>query len=155
MTIIARAVLAASALLFTLPALADDLDPASAKQLHDYTLSMDKVKAMQAAMDDFNRAAASDPGLRQQSKDTGDNSKSVAEMEAKIKASPRMYAIYQKHGLTAEDAVVMPFVLMDAGMAVQYPSAAAKLSNQMSPAQVAFYKQHQAELKKMPWLFGQ
>jgi len=150
-----RAALLATALFFALPALAADLDPASAKVLHDYTLSMDKVRAMQATMDDFNKAAASDPSFKRESDQAGDNDKTVAEMIAKVKATPRMLAMYQKHGLTAEDAVVMPFVLMDAGMAVQYPSAAAKLSPQMSAAQVAFYKEHQAELKNMPWLFGQ
>jgi hypothetical protein len=76
-------------------------------------------------------------------------------MESRLNAMPQAAAIYKKHGLTAHDAVVMPFVLMDAGMAVAYPSAAAKLSDRMSPAQVAFYKQHQAELKKVKWLNGE
>ena len=87
-------------------------------------------------------------------KDAGDDAKSIAQMEAKLSALPQAVTIYRKHGLTAHDAVVMPLVLMDAGVAVSYPSAAAKLSDRMSPAQVTFYKQHQLELKKMSWLFG-
>jgi len=64
---------------------------------------------------------------------------------------PGAMAIFSKHGLTAHDVVVMPFALMDAGMCVLYPSAAPKLADRVSPAQVAFYKQHQAELKKVTW----
>jgi hypothetical protein len=41
---------------------------------------------------------------------------------------------------------------MDAGMCVAYPSAAPTLSDRVSSAQIAFYKQHQADLKKMSWL---
>ena len=75
-------------------------------------------------------------------------------MEARLNAIPGAMAIFRKHGLTAHDVVVMPFALMDAGVVVSYPQAAAKLSDRVSPAQIAFYKQHQAELKKMHWLFG-
>jgi hypothetical protein len=75
-------------------------------------------------------------------------------MEAKLSAMPDAMALYRKHGLSAHDAVVMPLVLMDAGMAVQYPSVASGLSDRMSAGQLAFYKQHQAELKKERWLSG-
>jgi len=35
-----------------------------------------------------------------------------------------------------------------------FRAAAPKLSDRVSPAQIAFYKQHQTELKKMAWLSG-
>jgi hypothetical protein len=132
---------------------ADDLSPADKKAMHDYTLSMDKVKAMQAAMDDFNATAAKDPSLKAQTKSVGD-SKSIADMEGRFQSNSRLMAIYSRHGISAHDAVVMPFVLMYAGMIVSYPTAGAKLSDETSPAQVAFFKAHQAELKKMSWLYG-
>ncbi|MBV9572032.1 MAG: hypothetical protein JO056_12395 [Alphaproteobacteria bacterium] len=143
---------ALTAILLISPALAahGELDPDSAKALHDYTLSMDRVNAMQAAMDDAKKSAGT-----AHLQHIGDNSQSVAEMEAKLSADPQAVALFRKHGLSVHDVVVMPFVLMDAGMAAQYPSAAAKLSDRMSPAQVAFYKAHEAELKKQSWLFGQ
>jgi hypothetical protein len=133
---------------------AGDLAPADKKAMHDYTLSMDKVKAMQAAMDEFNAAAAKDPSLKTQTKSVGDDSKSIAEMEGRFQSNPRLMAIYGRHGITAHDAVVMPFVLMYAGMIAQYPTAGAKLSDETSPAQVAFFKAHDAELKKTRWLSG-
>ncbi len=147
----ARVAFAAFGLLVAQPALAgSDLDPASAGALKSYTLSMDKVKAMQDATDEGKKNAA----LMKSLKSVGDDSKSIAQMEAKLSANAPAMALYRKHGLSAHDVVVMPFVLMDAGMAVQYPSAAGKLSDRMSPAQIAFYKQHQTELKNMSWLFG-
>jgi hypothetical protein len=152
MKVFVRAAFAASMLLAAQPALAgSDLDPASAKALHDYTLSMDKINAMQAATDEGKANAA----LMKSLKSVGDDSKSIAEMEAKLSANAPAMALYRKHGLSAHDVVVMPFVLMDAGMAVQYPSSAGALADRMSPAQMAFYKQHQAELKKQRWMFGQ
>lgn len=146
-----RVALAVSALLFTLPAAAaGDLDPASAKAMREYVLTMDKVNGMQAAMDEGKKNTATMKGM----KSVGDDAKSIAEMEAKLNAMPPAMALYRKHGLSAHDAVVMPFVLMYAGMEVAYPSAAGKLAQYTSPAQVAFYKQHQAELKKLSWLNG-
>lgn len=146
-----RAALIASALAFASPALAgDDLSPADLGALKSYTLSMDKVNAMQAVMTEAKNNAALQKGM----KSVGDDSKSIAEMEAKVNAMPPLAALYKKHGLSAHDAVVMPFVLMDAGMCVLYPTAAPKLADRTSPAQVAFYKQHQAELKKVSWLNG-
>jgi hypothetical protein len=129
----------------------DDLSPADLNALKSYTLSMDKINAMQAAMDEANRNEVLSKGM----KSAGDDSKSISEMEAKLNAMPQAMAIYRKHGLSAHDVVVMPFALMDAGMCVSYPSAAPKLADRVSPAQIAFYKQHQAEMKKMSWLFGQ
>jgi hypothetical protein len=143
--------LAVSALFIAQPVFAaDDLDPASTKAMHDYVLSMDKVSGMQAAMDEAQKNAALVKGM----KSVGDDSKSIAEMEAKLNAMPQAMALYRKHGLSAHDVVVMPFVLMYAGMAVAYPSSAAKLAQYTSPAQIAFYKQHQADLKKVKWLSG-
>jgi hypothetical protein len=126
-----------------------DISPADLAQLKSYTLSMDKIKGMQAAMDDARKS-----GMDNKMNSAGDNAQSLAAMEANIKAMPGAMAIFSRHGLTAHDVVVMPLALMDAGMCVAYPSAAPKLADRVSPAQVAFYKQHQAELKQMKWLGG-
>ena len=153
MRMISRAALVA-ALLTSLyvPALAkgDDLSPADLNALKSYALSMDKINAMQAAMDEAKHNEALSKGM----KSIGDDSKSISEMEARLNAMPQAIAIYRKHGLNAHDVAVMPFVLMDAGMCVLYPSAAPKLADRVSPPQVAFYKQHKAELDKMKWLSG-
>jgi hypothetical protein len=143
-----------AALTLSVPAFAaDDLSPADKKAMHDYTLSMPKVQAMGAALDDFQKLSKSDPALNKQAHNVGDTSKSIAEMEAKVASNPKMMAVYRAHGLTPADAVLMPFVLMYAGMIVEYPSAGAKLSDETSPQQVAFFKQNEKALKATAWLY--
>lgn len=152
MRLLPGAALAAALLLSastTVLAKSADISPADLAQLKSYTLSMDKISAMQAAMDDAKKS-----GMDQKMTSSNDNAQSLAQMEANMKAMPGAMAIFSKHGLSAHDVVVMPFALMDAGMCVAYPSAAPKLADRVSPAQIAFYKQHQAELKKMAWLSG-
>ena len=146
------ATLFAAALTATSPAFAKggDLDAASLNALKSYNLSMDKINAMGEAYADLAKV----PGLKDRSGHIGDNAKTMAEMEAHLAAVPEAMAIFRKHGLSAHDAVVMPFALMDAGMVVAYPSAAASLADRTSPAQIAFYKAHEAELKKIRWLNG-
>ena len=152
MRLLPGAALAAALLLSastTVLAKSADISPADLAQLKSYTLSMDKISAMQAAMDDAKKS-----GMDKKMTSSNDNAQSLAQMEANTKAMPGAMAIFSKHGLSAHDVVVMPFALMDAGMCVAYPSAAPKLADRVSPAQIAFYKQHQAELKKMAWLSG-
>jgi len=149
-----RLLLAAAFAALPVLAHAGDISPDDLSKMRGYTLSMDKIRAMQAAMDDVRRAENSDPSLAARSSDVGDSSKSLAEMEARLKSIPQLYAIYTRHGLNADDAVLMPLVLMSAGVAAEYPQSAAKLADQTSPAQITFFKAHKAELKKMPWLYG-
>ena len=142
------------ALAVAAPALAaSDLSPADKKAMHDYTLSMPKVQAMGAALDDFRKMQNADPSLEKQANHMGADSKSIAEMESKVASNPKMMAVYRAHGLTAADAVIMPFVLMYAGMIVEYPSTGAKLSDETSPQQVAFFKQNEKALKATAWLY--
>jgi hypothetical protein len=150
MKFVIRAAFAAAVLFAAGPAFAKsgELSPADLNALKSYTLSMDKIKAMQAAMDDAKKAGKGDMH------DVGDNAKTIADMEAKLKAMPGAMAIFARHGLSAHDVVVMPLALMDAGMCAAYPSVAPKFADRVSAAQIAFYKQHQAELKKVGWLNG-
>jgi hypothetical protein len=144
----------ALAAVLSAPAFAgNDLSPADKKTMHDYVLSMDKVKAMGAALDDFRKMEKADPSLAKQTQGFADDAKSLAEVEAKIAANPKMMAVYRAHGLTATDAAVMPFVLMYAGMIVEYPQTAAKLSEETSPQQIVFFKQNEKALKETAWLY--
>lgn len=131
----------------------NDLSPADKAAMHSYVLSMDKVKAFGDAMKDFEALGKADPAFKAM-KPIGNESKSIAEMESKINANPKIMGVLRKHGLSAHDMALMPFVLMYAGMIAEYPQAGAKLADETSPAQVTFYKQHKAELQKMNWLSG-
>ena len=128
--------------------------PADKKAMHDYTLSMDKINAMGAAMGDFKKMGANGIALLNQQKAIYDAANSVADMETRLSANAQIMAVYKAHGLKAADAVLIPFVLMYAGTAASYPAAAAQLADSTSPQQVAFYKQHQKDLQGATWMNG-
>ncbi len=135
-------------------AAAGDISQADLAKLRSYTLSMDKIRAMQAAMAEVAQAEKTDPSFRAQMDNSDSDSKTITETEARLKSYPRYLAFFTRHGLNADDVVLMPLVLMSAGVAAEYPQSAAKLADQTSQAQIAFFKAHEAELKKMPWLYG-
>lgn len=143
-----------AALMLTMgaPALAAGIAPADAKALRDYSLSMDKIKAMQGAMDDMKQLEKSDPAYARMKDD--DDAKTLSEAMARFNADPKLVAVLRKHGLSPADVVLMPLVIMSAGVAVEYHGSAAKLSDQTSPAQIAFFKQHEKEIKATKWIYG-
>lgn len=66
-------------------------------------------------------------------------------------ATPVLYAVCTRHGLIAEDVVLMPIVLLvNAGTAVGYLAAAARLVTWTAPAHIALYQEHQQKPKVMP-----
>ena len=133
-------------------ALADDA--AQKKVIHDYVLSMDKINAMQAMKDEEKNLIKNNPAFVKQVTQAEITEKNYGTEEDKLANIPPLVALYRKHGLTPADVVIMPQALLCAGMAVQIPSLASKLSAQTSPAQIAFYKAHAAELHKIRWLNG-
>lgn len=69
----------------------------------------------------------------------------VAQARAALKARRRVFGFFQKAGLTVDDVVLIPRVLVAAGMAAEFPAAAGAAS----AAQIAFVKQHRAILERM------
>lgn len=68
----------------------------------------------------------------------------LAQARAALKARPRLFGFFQKAGLSIEDAVLIPRVLVAAGVAAQLPGA----GDFASPAQVAFAKQNPGTLER-------
>jgi hypothetical protein len=140
----------------TMPAFAaSDIDPASKKIMHDYTLSLAKVKAYDAAASSLKAAEKIDPGLRADADAAAaEQTNTMNEEFAKLTHHPRVFAFFAKQGLSKEDVILVPLTLMSACMVVQYPSAAKSLSDQTSPAQVAFCKQNIGTLKTLKFFSG-
>jgi hypothetical protein len=137
-------------LLSGVAAQAGDLPPADAAKMRAYTLTMDKIRKYQSAMNDFSKAEAAHPDLKAEADKAGDeHDPNLEATEAKMMRHPRLMAFFTKYGLTANDVAVLPLVLMSASVAAQYPASAPKLAPETSPAQIAFCKAHQAELAKM------
>ena len=147
---------AAIAVLFAVPAqAAQDNDPAGAKALHDYALSMDKVKRYDAAMESWQAASKADPALKAEGDRMSDEpDKTLADIEAKFDRHPRVYAFFARQGLSKLDAAALPLALMDAMTVAQMPQIGPKMADRVSQTQIAFCKAHMAELKAMKFLAG-
>lgn len=136
-------------------ALAGDLDAASEKTLHDYVLTMPKVRAYEAAHVALMAAAAHDATLKADYEAAGaEQTKTMADEVAKMTHHPRTYAFFAKQGLSKDDAIILPMALMGGCMVVQYPEAAKGLAAQTSPQQAIFCKQNKADLSKMTFFKG-
>src|SRR5579862_5219190 len=130
-------------------------DPAGAKALHDYTLSMDKAKRYEAAMEAWQAAGSADPALKAEGeKMSGEPDATLAEVEAKFDRHPRVFVFFAKQGLSKLDAAALPIVLIDAGTVAQMPQIAPKMADRVSDSQVAFFKAHSAELKSLKFMSG-
>jgi len=139
-----------------LPAKAAEMhDPAGEKAMHDYVLTMSKVKAYDLASNAATAAMKADPSLKVEAdKSSNEPDKTFADIKAKFMHHPRLMAFYAKQGLTADDAVLVPLTLMGACTVAQYPQIAAKMAGTVSPGQIAFCKQNMGTLKTMKFFGG-
>src|ERR1700709_2740094 len=88
----------------SLPAWAGDLDPASLKMVHDYQLTMPKVKSYEAAYEALKAASATDPSLKADYQAAAaEKTKTMADEVAKMTHHPKTYAFFAKQGLSKED----------------------------------------------------
>jgi hypothetical protein len=132
-------------------ALGDGIASVSAQGSDDalmkaYVLELAKVngyltagEALAAARKTDRTVAADLQAMKEQDTET------VAEARAALKARPRVLGFFQKAGLSLDDVVLIPRVLLAAGVAVEFPAAAAHMT---APAQVAFVKQNRAVLDR-------
>jgi len=147
---------ALAAVAFVAPAFAaGDLSPADKMVLKRYTLTMPKVKAYEASSIALRAAEAKDGSLKVDQEAAGSMQTSDMNGEfAKMDHHPRVFEFFAKNGLTKQDVILIPMTLMGACMVVQYPSSAAGLADQTSPAQIAFCKSNQAALNAMTFMKG-
>jgi hypothetical protein len=125
------------------------------KMLHDYVLTMAKVKAYETATENAMAAGKSDPSLKAEGdKMSGEPDKTLVDVKAKFAHRPHINAFYAKEGLSMNDAVLVPLTLMSACSVVQYPQIAEKMADSVSPAQIAFCKQNMAALKQTKFVCG-
>ncbi|HEV2562133.1 MAG TPA: hypothetical protein VGT78_08310 [Rhizomicrobium sp.] len=130
-------------------------DPAGDKAMHDYVLTMPKVKAYDAATNALMASAKSDPSLKAEGEAMNkEPDKTFADLKAKIAHHPHYYAFFSKQGLSVDDTVLVPITLMSACSVVQYPQIAASMADTVSPSQITFCKQNMAQLKAMKFFNG-
>ena len=130
-------------------------DPAGDKAMREYVLTLPKVKAFEAAGEALEAATEKDQSLKDEGeKMDNEPDKTFADLKAKIVHHPRFYAFFSKEGLSQDDAVLIPLTLITACSVAQYPQIAEKLSDRVSPSQIAFCKENKAALEMMKFMSG-
>jgi hypothetical protein len=152
-----KTVLAAAIALCATPALADQIDnDPSVHIMHDYVLTMPKLKAYDVAYGALITAAKSDKGLQADvAKASAENDQTIAQTIGKMDHFPRVYAFFQKQGLTKTEASLLPLIVMDACVVAQYPTAQAGMAKEVAPGQAVFCKANMAAIKGMHFFSGQ
>jgi hypothetical protein len=155
-----RGVLAAGVVLaITAGSVAQAAGPHMAPQeeaaMRGYVLSMDKINRYGAALQAMERDSKKNPALKAEGKRMeAEPDKTLADLYAKFKRHPAMANYFHRAGLSDQDAVLLPLVLMSASMAMMVPPAKRGQLTTVSPAQIAFVQQHQKELQKMKGMGG-
>ena len=148
-------VLIAALVLATTPAFAKVATDPGDKLLHDYVLSMPKIQAYDRAYKTLVAAAHADPSLRADSAAmSAELDPTVADTIAKMDHHPRVYAFFQKQGLSKNEAALLPIVLMNACMAVQYPAIAKQMADTVAPGQIDFCKANAGAIKTLSFFAG-
>jgi hypothetical protein len=132
------------------PALSDDRRVAGQASddalMKAYVLDLAKVNGYLTAGEGIVAARKTDRALAAdlQAMEEADT-ETVAQARAALKAHPRILGFFQKAGLSLDDAVLIPRVLLAAGVAAEFPAAAAHMT---TPAQVAFVKQNRSAIER-------
>jgi hypothetical protein len=127
-----------------------DISPSEAKELYDYTLTMDKVQKAAAATHALMELAKQHPELN-----SAGDSKSLDGTVQIIQRYPEAVAAISHAGLTPRDYVLCSLTTMQAAMAVGFKKAGtykeypAKLLQLVSKANLDFTEQHWDEIQKL------
>jgi hypothetical protein len=121
--------------------------PDDTKLVLDYELTLDKVGALGDTYAEMNRAC--DAALNQK-RTAIVRQTAVSQTIANVAADPQLMAYFSRHGLTADDAVLKPLVLIGVALALS-PSDAAKYNMPVSPAQMAVYHAHPILVGAVGW----
>ena len=131
---------------FAPAAQAQDFSAADKAALKTYVLTAAKVNgfiagstALAAAVKMSDALAADTADMENQPSDT------LGQLRANVSGHPRVFAYYQRQGLSVDDAVLLPLVLFSAGAAAEFPG---QLADVVSPAQVAFVKANAALMER-------
>jgi len=147
--------LLAAAALFATPALAKPAPDPGAHIMHDYMLTMPKAKAYEAGYLALTTAAKADKTLQAEIEAAStERAPTIADTIAKMDHHPRVYAFFQKQGLSKTEAALLPLILMDACAGVTYPQVLKTMGDMVSQPQIDFCKANMAALKALHFFSG-
>jgi hypothetical protein len=127
-----------------------DISPSDVKEIHDYTLTMDKLHKMAGATRALMDYSKNHPEM----KDAGD-SKNLDEMVANIQKYPGAAAAIRQNGISPREYAVCIMTLMETSMAVGFKKAGTykeyppKILEVVSQANLDFAEQHWDEIQNL------
>jgi hypothetical protein len=116
------------------------------KAIHDYVLTVDKAEKYAAFMKKIQTGGA-DPAVAAEMQKIRDVNAYNVEKADMMARSPKLASLFTGSGITPRDFVLLPLTIMSARVVAQNPQSSAKMPY-VTPQQVQFYKDHQADLEK-------
>jgi hypothetical protein len=126
------------------------LSASDAKEIYNYTLSMDKIQKVAAASSSLQELGKHHPEM-----DNVQQSRSIDGMVENIKRYPEAVAAINRAGLTPREYVVCLMTVMQTSIAVGFKKSGTfkeyppKLLQQVSRANLDFTEQHWDEIRKL------
>ena len=123
------------------------------RHIRDYVPTMEKVRATRAASLALEEAVAKDPALQAEYADLlhgSDQTVTLAGEVARLEAHPHVLAFTRDRGLSTEDAVLLPAMLMFSGIEVMFlkKGQVPKPNEYVTQAQIDFRMQNMAEFQR-------
>lgn len=117
--------------------------------IHDYVLTMDKIKKYAEASKKLDAAAKSDSATASEMKKIEDADVYTVDKAALMEKSPSLSAILKKYDLTARDFVLTPLTAFTAAIGIAAEDAKKEPPHYINPVNIKFVRDHKDELEKL------
>ena len=117
--------------------------------IHDYVLTMDKIKKYAEASKRLEAAAKSDPAMAVEMKKIEDADVYSVDKAAMMEKSPHVAAALKSNNITARDFVLTPMTAFTAAIGIAAEDAKKEPPAFINPENIKFMREHKAELEKL------
>ncbi len=117
--------------------------------IHDYILTMDKVRKYAEVARKIEAASKADPALAAEMQKVTDTDVYNVQKAALAEKSPHLAAFFKSNGITARDFVFTPMTAFTAALAIVAEDAKGKPPAFVNPVNIKFVREHKGELEKL------
>ena len=117
--------------------------------IHDYVLTMDKIKKYAETSKGLEAAAKSDPAMAVEMKKIEDADVYNVDKAAMMEKSPHVAAALKSNNITARDFVLTPMTAFTAAIGIAAEDAKKEPPAFINPENIKFVREHKAELEKL------
>jgi hypothetical protein len=117
--------------------------------IHDYVLTMNKIKKYADVAKRLEAAAKSDPAIAAEMKKIEDADVYNVDKAAMMEKSPRVAAALKSNDITARDFVLTPMTAFTAAIGIAAEDAKKQPPAYVNPTNIKFVRDHKEELEKL------